>query len=244
MLSEISHSWIWILQYYLYGSLALPNSLNELSSKFCHTVEAHVQELKVAVTTCTSNESLVVQVNKPYLPIAAKNLSVEAAWFLVISLATIGTTITSRNFGLLVTSLYIFGLFLGTVYSIPPFRLKQFAAPAALIIATVRGFLLNFGVYYSVRSAFNLPFQWSPAILYVNSNAASIETRMYLKCDFCLKPHWFSCCALSKVHHVFCHHFRTSHCNHKGFSGCQGWQALLHQNVCHTSGCAESCCVG
>jgi homogentisate solanesyltransferase len=33
-----------------------------------------------------------------------------------------------------------------------------------MIIATVRGFLLNFGVYYATRAALGMPFAWSPAI--------------------------------------------------------------------------------
>ena len=37
--------------------------------------------------------------------------------------------------------------------------------PAFLIIATVRGLLLNFGVYYATRAALGITeFQWSPAI--------------------------------------------------------------------------------
>ena len=49
--------------------------------------------------------------------------------------------------------------------SVPPFRLKRFAVPAFMIIATVRGFLLNFGVYYATRAAIGLnTFAWSPAI--------------------------------------------------------------------------------
>ena len=49
--------------------------------------------------------------------------------------------------------------------SVPPFHLKRFAVTAFLIIATVRGFLLNFGVYSATRAALGLPFQWSPSIL-------------------------------------------------------------------------------
>ena len=42
---------------------------------------------------------------------------------------------------------------------------RRFAVPAFLIIATVRGVLLNFGVYYAARAALGLTeFQWSPAI--------------------------------------------------------------------------------
>lgn len=80
-------------------------------------------------------------------------------------LAVAGLAIVAANFGPLITQLYGFGLLLGTVYSVPPLRLKRFAVPAFMIIATVRGFLLNFGVYYATRAALQLPFEWSPAIM-------------------------------------------------------------------------------
>ena len=38
---------------------------------------------------------------------------------------------------------------------------------AGLTIATVRGFLLNFGVYYAAREALGLPFAWSPAVAFL-----------------------------------------------------------------------------
>lgn len=87
------------------------------------------------------------------------------AWILVAGLAAAGILICARNFGASITRLYAFGLFLGTIYSVPPLRLKRFAIPAFMIIATVRGFLLNFGVYSATRAALGLDFQWSPAVL-------------------------------------------------------------------------------
>lgn len=107
------------------------------------------------------------EVNKPFLPIAAKDLSPGLGWFLVVALAAGGIAISAFNFGQFITTLYTFGLFLGAIYSVPPLRLKRFAIPAFLIIATVRGFLLNFGVYYATRAALGLPFQWSPAIMFI-----------------------------------------------------------------------------
>lgn len=92
-------------------------------------------------------------------------MSPATAWILVLGLAAVGLGIVATNFGNLITSLYGFGLLLGTIYSVPPLRLKRFAVPAFLIIATVRGFLLNFGVYHATRAALQLPFEWSPAIL-------------------------------------------------------------------------------
>ncbi|CAL5423586.1 unnamed protein product [Camellia sinensis] len=100
------------------------------------------------------------KVNKPYLPIAAGDLSVQSAWFLVLLFAVTGLLIVGINFGPFITALYCLGLFLGTIYSVPPFRMKRFPVVAFLIIATVRGFLLNFGVYYATRAALGLTFEW------------------------------------------------------------------------------------
>ncbi|KAH7661829.1 UbiA prenyltransferase family protein [Dioscorea alata] len=100
------------------------------------------------------------KVNKPYLPIAAGDLSVQSAWLLVLLFAAAGLLIVGWNFGPFISSLYCLGLFLGTIYSVPPFRLKRYPVAAFLIIATVRGFLLNFGVYHATRSALGLSFKW------------------------------------------------------------------------------------
>ncbi|KAJ9554876.1 hypothetical protein OSB04_009490, partial [Centaurea solstitialis] len=115
------------------------------------------------------------KVNKPYLPIAAGDLSVQSAWFLVLSFAVVGVIIVGMNFGSLITSLYCLGLFLGTIYSVPPFRMKRFPVVAFLIIATVRGFLLNFGVYYAVRDALGLTFKWRLVLLVLCFTPCSLK---------------------------------------------------------------------
>ncbi|XP_024021613.1 homogentisate solanesyltransferase, chloroplastic isoform X2 [Morus notabilis] len=109
------------------------------------------------------------KVNKPYLPIAAGDLSVKSAWLLVVFFALAGLLIVGFNFGPFITSLYCLGLFLGTTYSVPPFRLKRFPVAAFLIIATVRGFLLNFGVYYATRAALGLTFEWSSPVAFITT---------------------------------------------------------------------------
>ncbi|DBA83085.1 TPA: hypothetical protein ACH3X2_006614 [Trebouxia sp. C0005] len=109
------------------------------------------------------------KVNKPFLPIASGELSKAQGWLLCAALAGAGLVIVATKFGSLITKLYSFGLFLGTIYSVPPLRLKRFAVAAFMIIATVRGFLLNFGVYHAVRAALGLPFVWSPVITFVTS---------------------------------------------------------------------------
>ncbi|KAH1042409.1 hypothetical protein GYH30_024617 [Glycine max] len=109
------------------------------------------------------------KVNKPYLPIAAGDLSVQSAWFLVIFFAAAGLSIAGLNFGPFIFSLYTLGLFLGTIYSVPPLRMKRFPVAAFLIIATVRGFLLNFGVYYATRASLGLAFEWSSPVVFITT---------------------------------------------------------------------------
>lgn len=49
----------------------------------------------------------------------------------------------------------------------PPIRTKKNPILAGLTIATVRGFLLNFGIYYAVKDAVGAPFAWSPKVAFV-----------------------------------------------------------------------------
>jgi homogentisate solanesyltransferase len=75
--------------------------------------------------------------------------------------------IVHRNFSPLIFQLYVAGGILGTVYSVPPLQLKRSPVCAAAIIATVRGFLLNFGVYYAVREALGASFRWNPVVIFI-----------------------------------------------------------------------------
>lgn len=54
----------------------------------------------------------------------------------------------------LIFGMYLAGIVAGGLYSVPPFYFKRFPLVAALTIAFVRGFSLNFGVYYAVRFPF------------------------------------------------------------------------------------------
>jgi len=104
------------------------------------------------------------QVNKPFLPIAAGQLSPNAAWAIVLGSAAAGLAIVKACFSPLIFGLYLFGTTIGGLYSVPPFQLKRFPLAAGLTIATCRGFLLNFGVYYATREALGLAFTWSPPV--------------------------------------------------------------------------------
>jgi hypothetical protein len=70
-------------------------------------------------------------------------------------------------FPLVLFKLYMLGWLLGGIYSVPPIRTKRNPIAAGLTIATVRGFLLNFGVYYAVKDAIGAPFAWSPKVSFI-----------------------------------------------------------------------------
>ncbi|GFY99857.1 homogentisate prenyltransferase [Actinidia rufa] len=141
------------------GSDPVLNKVSEFKDAFWRFLRPHT----------IRGTALGSTVNKPYLPIAAGDLSVQSAWFLVLLFAVTGLFIVGMNFGPFITGLYSLGLFLGTIYSVPPFRMKRFPVVAFLIIATVRGFLLNFGVYYATRAALGLTFEWSLPVAFITT---------------------------------------------------------------------------
>jgi len=107
------------------------------------------------------------KMNKPFLPVASGEMSKRFAWVAVLASGAIGPIIVKKFFPALLFRLYSFGLFLGLVYSVPPIRTKQNPLLAGLTIATVRGFLLNFGVYYAVKDAIGAAFSWSPKVSFI-----------------------------------------------------------------------------
>uniref|UniRef100_A0A0G4FQG2 Homogentisate phytyltransferase n=1 Tax=Chromera velia CCMP2878 TaxID=1169474 RepID=A0A0G4FQG2_9ALVE len=107
------------------------------------------------------------RVNKPYLPVASGELTRTQAWILLTISGVLGPLLVRKFYPGLIFLMYMSGLVIGTSYSVPPFHLKRFPVAAGLIIATVRGFLLNFGVYYAARQALGLPFVWNPSVVFL-----------------------------------------------------------------------------
>jgi homogentisate phytyltransferase/homogentisate geranylgeranyltransferase len=120
------------------------------------------------------------RINKPHLPIAAGELSVEAAWRIVAVAAAIPIALGLTQ-GLLETAAVLAALVVGCAYSLPPVRLKRFPIAAALCIAGVRATVVNLGMYghFSLAfggrldippsvwalTAFVLPFSFAIAVL-------------------------------------------------------------------------------
>ncbi|KAL7512262.1 hypothetical protein ACHAXN_009230 [Cyclotella atomus] len=105
--------------------------------------------------------------NKPFLPVASGEMSEGVAWGAVLFSGIVGPAIVYNFFPLVLFKLYMLGWLLGGIYSVPPIRTKRNPIAAGLTIATVRGFLLNFGVYYAVKDAIGAPFAWSPKVSFI-----------------------------------------------------------------------------
>ncbi|KAG5181455.1 tocopherol polyprenyltransferase-like protein [Tribonema minus] len=109
----------------------------------------------------------VDRINKPFLPMAAGEMGKKAAWAVVLTSMICGPLIVSQLFSPVIMGLYCFGLVIGGLYSVPPFQTKRNPFLAGLTIACVRGFLLNFGVYYAVKEALGIPFKWNRAVIFL-----------------------------------------------------------------------------
>jgi homogentisate solanesyltransferase len=107
------------------------------------------------------------KMNKPFLPVASGEMSKRSAWVAVLFSLVTGPALVYKYFPILLFRLYATGIALGAIYSVPPIRTKKNPILAGLTIATVRGFLLNFGVYYAVKDAVGATFSWSPKVAFI-----------------------------------------------------------------------------
>lgn len=120
------------------------------------TVES-IEQLLGALLSCWCGNVYIVglnqledveidQINKPHLPIAAGEFSRRQAQFIVVLTGILALLLA----GLLGTWLFLMvsiSLAIGTAYSLPPIRLKRFPFWAALCIFSVRGAIVNLGLF-------------------------------------------------------------------------------------------------
>ena len=113
----------------------------------------------VGLNQCEDVE--IDRINKPWLPIPAGDLSLRAAWRLVIGCGVLSA-------GLAVTQGWVevvavgAALAIGTAYSSPPLRLKRFPAAAAASISVVRACVVNVGVYLHFAGSLGRRGELSP----------------------------------------------------------------------------------
>lgn len=92
------------------------------------------------------------KVNKPYLPIAAGSLK-ERDGVVIVTGALVGSLLFAQRAKSWPLQLVLLGSgCLGTIYSLPPFRLKRSPLLAALCILVVRGSLVNLGFFLHAKS--------------------------------------------------------------------------------------------
>jgi homogentisate phytyltransferase/homogentisate geranylgeranyltransferase len=93
------------------------------------------------------------RVNKPYLPLAAGDLSIEAGRR-IVAVAAVVPVVLALTQGPLESAAVLAALAVGAAYSLPPLRLKRFPVAAALSISGVRAAVVNLGVYGHFSLAF------------------------------------------------------------------------------------------
>jgi homogentisate phytyltransferase/homogentisate geranylgeranyltransferase len=105
------------------------------------------------------------KINKPHLPLASGEFSRQTGQLIVASTGILALVIAWLTgpflFGMVAISLAI-----GTAYSLPPIRLKQFPFWAALCIFSVRGTIVNLGLYLHYSWALQQS-QSIPAVVWV-----------------------------------------------------------------------------
>jgi homogentisate phytyltransferase/homogentisate geranylgeranyltransferase len=114
------------------------------------------------------------RVNKPYLPVAAGDLSPAAAKRIVAACTVVPLAMAVTQ-GAPETAAVAAGLMVGALYSLPPARLKRFPFAASLCITGVRSLVVNLGVYWHFAHhiappvwalcLFVLPFSFAIAVL-------------------------------------------------------------------------------
>ncbi|HMQ32223.1 MAG TPA: homogentisate phytyltransferase [Chloroflexaceae bacterium] len=97
-------------------------------------------------------------VNKPWLPVAAGELSPRDGRLLVAGAAVTAVTLAAISGPYLLLTVALIML-IGTAYSLPPMRLKRWPVAAALSIAAARGVIANvgLGLHYGSRLGGDLP---------------------------------------------------------------------------------------
>ncbi|MGG6237067.1 homogentisate phytyltransferase [Nodosilinea sp. AN01ver1] len=95
------------------------------------------------------------RVNKPHLPLAAGEFSV-ADGSLIVAAAGLGAIVLALLGGPWLLATVGLSLAIGTAYSLPPLRLKRFPFWASVCILSVRGAIVNLGLFLHISDRLNL----------------------------------------------------------------------------------------
>ncbi len=103
------------------------------------------------------------KINKPHLPLASGEFSLKQGQWIVGITGILALTFAAA-LGQWLFLTVIVSLAIGTAYSLPPFRLKQFPFLAALCIFTVRGVIVNLGLFLHFNQGLTGKAQLTPVV--------------------------------------------------------------------------------
>ncbi len=103
------------------------------------------------------------KINKPHLPLASGEFSRKTGQ-LIVAFTGILALVVAWLTGPFLLGMVAISLAIGTAYSLPPIRLKQFPFWAALCIFSVRGTIVNLGLYLHYSWAFHQSQAIVPAV--------------------------------------------------------------------------------
>ncbi|MEA5465861.1 homogentisate phytyltransferase [Leptothoe sp. PORK10 BA2] len=104
------------------------------------------------------------RINKPHLPLASGAFSVSMGRWIVAALGGAALVLAALQGPILWLTVAL-SMAIGTVYSVPPLRLKRFPFWAALCIFGVRGVIVNLGFFTHFRQVLSpesIPWQAIP----------------------------------------------------------------------------------
>ncbi|MFM6277108.1 MAG: homogentisate phytyltransferase, partial [Dolichospermum sp.] len=122
----------------------------------------HIGQILATWIACISGNIYIVglnqledididKINKPDLPLAAGEFTKGQGQLIVIITGIVALAVAWLT-GPLLMAMVTISLAIGTAYSLPPIRLKQFPFWAALCIFSVRGTIVNLGLFLHFSS--------------------------------------------------------------------------------------------
>ncbi len=103
------------------------------------------------------------RINKPHLPLASGEFSRPEALRIVIVTGALAIAL-SLSQGIFLFATVGLSLIIGTAYSLPPIRLKRFPVWASLCIFTVRGVIVNLGLFLHFQQKLGGATQIPPSV--------------------------------------------------------------------------------
>lgn len=105
------------------------------------------------------------KINKPNLPLAAGEFSPKIGKIIVF-ISGLVSLLLATYLGKYLCLTVAISLLIGTAYSLPPIRLKRYPLSAALCIFTVRGVIVNLGLYLHFSTQIN-PNPTIPGVIWL-----------------------------------------------------------------------------